>query len=397
MKGLIWIIVLFAIAVGGALLIQHFPGDVYAHVGNYMLRMNVRLFALGLLLSVIVLYLLVKFISGLLATPDKMMRLGSRRKSRKAVSSLNDAGVAYFEGRYQKAEQEAAKVLTNQHAGDNRILALMIAAQSSQKIGNTNKRDQYLKDMETALPAKSQLPRYLLLAESAMAKKDYAMAQENLAAAAQLDKNLPELWQMQLRLALAKDHPIEILENVDKLQKLSHLSSEEIHHYRAIAYHSLLDNANDASQLKAALRRIPDEVKSGELCVAIAEQYEHLGLYQDAATWVRNHYPNTHHADLLSVFSRSVRYLNDTEQRKAIDTADGWLKTKPEDAQLLMCLGELCSIKQLWGKAQSYLEASIAIKPSTRARLILAKVFDEIQASTLADEQRRLVLSEMSN
>ena len=64
MKGLIWIIVLFAIAVGAALLIQHFPGDVYAHVGNYMLRMNLRLFIIGLLLSMVVLYFLIKFVFG---------------------------------------------------------------------------------------------------------------------------------------------------------------------------------------------------------------------------------------------------------------------------------------------------------------------------------------------
>lgn len=397
MKGLIWIIVLFAIAVGGALLIQHFPGDVYIHIDNYMLRMNLRLFAIGLILSIIILYFLIKFIFGILATPGKMSRLGSNRKSRKAIAALNDAGIAYFEGRYQKAEQEAAKVLANQHAGDSRVLALMIAAKSSQKIGNNVKRDQYIKDMADSLPSKAQLPRYLLLAESAMAHKDYVTAQENLSAAAQLDKNLPELIQMQLRLAIAKNHPLEILENVDKLQKLSYLNQEEIPYYRNVAYRSLLQTATDLSQLKAALRRIPDEIKSGELCVAIAEKYEYLGLYQDAAAWVRSYYPNTHHVDLLSVFSRSVRYLNDSEQRKAIDVADSWLKAKPEDAELLMCLGELCITKQLWGKAQSYLEASIAVKPTTHARLALAKVFDEIQANTLADEQRRLVLGEIAN
>ena len=397
MKGLIWIIVLFAIAVGAALLIQHFPGDVYAHIGNYMLRMNLRLFIIGLLLSMVVLYFLIKFVFGILATPGKMSRFGSSRKSRKAIAALNDAGVAYFEGRYQKAEQEAAKVLANNHAGDNRVLALMIAAQSSQKISNLTKRDSYLRDMEQVLPAKSQLPRYLLLAESAMSRQDYVTAEENLSAAAQLDRNLPELLHMQLRLAIAKDNPLEILESVDKLQKASQLSNEEVLNYRNVAYRSLVANAANASQLKAALRRIPDEVKSGELCVSIATQYQHLGLYQDATAWVRSYYPHTHYVDLLPIFANSMRYLNDSEQRKSIDIADGWLKSQPKDAELLICLGELCINKQLWGKAQGYLEASVAIKPTTRARLALAKVFDETQSNSLADEQRRLVLNEISH
>lgn len=397
MKGLIWIIILFAAAVGGALLIQHFPGDVYAHVGSYMIRMNVRLFVVGLIIAMIVLHFLLKFIFGVLATPGKMSRFGSSRKSRKALESLNEAGVAFFEGRYQKAASEAAKVLSNQHAGDNRVLALMIAAQANHRIGEQGKRDGYLKDMETHLPAKAQLPRYLLQAESAMARKDYVSAEESLTAAAQLDKNLPEVLGLQLRLAVAKNHPLEILETVDKLQKGSHLAMEEVLSYRSMAYRRLVENAANAQALKNdALSRIPNEVKSGDLCVAIAEKYAALGLHQEAAAWVRSYYPHTHHVDLLPVFANSVRYLNDAEQRKAIDIADGWLKTKPDDAELLSCLGDLAITKQLWGKAQNYLEASIRIKPTAHARLALAKVFDETQAVGAADEQRRLVLGEMA-
>lgn len=397
MKGLIWIIVLFAVAVGGALLIQNFPGDVYAHVGDYIVRMNLRLFVAGLILSVIILYFLTKFIFGVLAAPTKMSRFGSSRQSRKAVESLNLAGIAYFEGHYAKAAQEAAKVLNNKHAGDNRILALMIAAQSSNKMGDITKRDGYLHDMQTILPAKAQLPRHLLLADVAINRKDYGVAEENLQAAAQLDRNLPELLRLQLRMAIIKEHPLEILENVDKLQKFSAINTEEAMQFRHLAFKTLVENAKTASQLKDAIKRIPDEVKASLLCVPIARQYEHLGLHQDAAAWVRSYYPHTHHVDLLSVFARSVRYLSDAEQQKAIDIADGWLKSRPEDAELLMCLGELSASKQLWGKAQGYFEASIATKPTTHARLALAKVFDEIQAPHLAEEQRKLVLGEMAH
>lgn len=397
MKGLIWIIILFATAVGCALLIQHFPGNVYVQVGEYMLRMNVRLFVIGLIITMIILHFMLKFVFGVLATPGKMSRFGSSRKSRKALAALNDAGVAFFEGRYQKAASEAAKVLANQHAGDNRVLALMIAAQASHRVGEVGKRDGYLKDMETLLPAKAQLPRYLLQAESALSRKDYLGADEALLAAAQIDKNLPELLALQLRVAVAKDHPLEILETVDKLQKGSYLTKEEVMAYRSSAYRGLVENASQVSSLKTALHRIPNDVKSGALCVAIAEQYATLGLHQDAVAWVRNYYPQTHHAELLNVLINSVRYLNDSEQRKAIDVADGWLKAKPDDIELLSCLGDLCITKQLWSKAQGYLEASIAIKPTAHARLALAKVFDETHATVQADEQRRLLLSEMAN
>ena len=42
-----------------------------------------------------------------------------------------------------------------------------------------------------------------------------------------------------------------------------------------------------------------------------------------------------------------------------------------------MYLGQLAYGRKLWGKAQGYLEASIALQPSVSAHLVLARVFDE--------------------
>ena len=62
-----------------------------------------------------------------------------------------------------------------------------------------------------------------------------------------------------------------------------------------------------------------------------------------------------------------------------------------------MYLGQLAYGKRLWGKAQGYLEASIAIKPTVSARLALAKVFDETEQLQKAEAQRKLVLESVSD
>ena len=90
---------------------------------------------------------------------------------------------------------------------------------------------------------------------------------------------------------------------------------------------------------------------------------------------------------------QSVGYLGEKEQRKAIDTAEVWLQKRPEDAQLLNYLGLLSYSNKLWGKAQGYLEASLAVEPSMQARLGLAKVFDETDQTKKAEEQRKLALA----
>lgn len=396
MQGLIWIIVLFGTAMVVAVAAHSYSGNVYIQVEQMLIRMNLHLFVVGLVLGVCVLYFLVKLLFGMLATPGKIGRFGSTRKYRKAVEALNHAGVAYFEGRYDKAAHEAAKVLANKHAGDNRILALMIGAQAAHHNGNTAQMNRYLAQMAENLPPKAQLPRYLLGAENALASGKHQDAAANLKAAENIERNLNALLQLQLRLAEEQGDAADILDKTDRLQKAGGISEAEALRRRNTAFARLIAQAGNAAELKAALKRIPNAQKAGALCVPAAEQHEKLGLYADAVAWINSYYPHTHHQGLLPVLSRCVRYLGDAEQRKAIETAEGWLKNRPEDAHLLMYLGELSYGKQLWGKAQSYFEASIALEPSVQARLALAKVFDEINTPALADEQRRLVLGNIA-
>lgn len=393
MKGLIWTIILFAVAVGVAIAAKTFNGNVYIVVEQTMLRVNLHFFAIGLLLLVGVLYLILALLAGVLRVPTKLQRFGLNRKGKKAGHHLQAAGLAYFEGKFQQAEQEAAKVLANKEAGDNRVLALMLAAHAADQMDNIELRNQYLQDI-ARLPEKAQLSRYLLLADSALANRDYALAQENITAAAKLNPNLTRLVKLQLRYAFDHGDAVEALDKVAKLQKAGALNAHESEQYRIWAYRHLLAMVSHAEGLKACLKRIPDDIKTGELCVAIAEKYQDLGLYAGAVAWVQKHYPQTKQAELLPVLVQSVPFLSEKEQQQAIDIADNWLRQQADDAELLTYLGQLAYSKQLWGKAQGYLEASLAVRESAQARLVLAKVFDATEQADKAEAQRKQVLEE---
>lgn len=391
MRGLIWIIVLFAVAVGLAIAAGSYSGNVYVVVEQTMMRVNLHAFIIGLIALVIVLYLLVRLIAGILNVPGRIQRFGTARKGRQASLALNNAGLAFFEGKFQKAEQEAAKVLANKEAGDNRTLALMLGAHAADQMDDMALRDRYLTDIQ-ALPAKQQLSRHLLLAESALTRRDYTAAENHLAAATQINPTLTRLVRLQLRYAFDKGNALDVLDKSEKLVKAGAISDYESDQYHNWAYRRLLALVSDAGGLKACLKRIPEHLKAGELCVVIAEKYQRLGLYQQAVKWVEEYYPKTRQLELLEPFVESVRFLSDKEQRKAIDTADAWLKTHPDNAVLLMYLGQLAYDKKLWGKAQGYLEASIALNPEVPARLALAKVFEETEQPQKAELQRKLVL-----
>ena len=391
MKGLIWTIILFAVAAALAVGTSIYSGNIYVVAEQTMIRINLIAFVVGLLVLVVLLYLLVGLLAGILHMPGRMNRFGAARKGRKATHDLSAAGLAFFEGKFQQTEQQAAKVLANKEAGDNRTLALMLAAHAADQMDDIELRDRYLQEVEH-LPAKQQLSRYLLLAESALSRRDYETARKNITAATQINPTLTRLVKLQLRYALDHGDATETLEKTDKLLKAGAINDHEATQYQGWAYRRLLALASDANALKACLKRIPESEKNGDLCVAIAEKYAALGLYSEAVNWVGKHYPQNQQSGLLAVLVHSVNYLSDRDQRKAIDMADGWLKANPQDADLLLYLGRLAYSKQLWGKAQGYLEASLALQPGMQARLALAKVFDETGNTVKADEQRLLAL-----
>jgi HemY protein len=61
-----------------------------------------------------------------------------------------------------------------------------------------------------------------------------------------------------------------------------------------------------------------------------------------------------------------------------IARAEKWLHEQPGDAALLLTLGRLCRYQQLWGKAESYLEASLSQQPSRAAHVELARLLDSL-------------------
>ena len=55
-----------------------------------------------------------------------------------------------------------------------------------------------------------------------------------------------------------------------------------------------------------------------------------------------------------------------------------WLKAHPEDAALLVTTARLCMVNELWGKAKSYLESSIAIAPGSNAYALYGRLLNKL-------------------
>jgi len=75
--------------------------------------------------------------------------------------------------------------------------------------------------------------------------------------------------------------------------------------------------------------------------------------------------------------------------------SEAWLKHRPDDPALLLTAGRLCIRNQLWGKARSYLESSLSIRPSPAAYHELGQLMLDVGEQDAASDafQKGLSLS----
>lgn len=396
MRSLLWLIVLFIVAVVIVLTGTHYNGNVFIVLEQTQIRINLHLFVGLVILLVVLLYVLLRIVMGLVHLPGQWTRWRVNHQRHQVETALNHAGLAFFEGRFQFAEREAERVLGNKQGHNSRALALMIAAHSADQIDELAKRDRYLNEI-AQLPEKQQLSRYLLLARSALAKHDNVGAKNALEAASKISPNLTQVAKLRLRYEWENGNPQGVLQQVDKLSRADALSESELQSYRHWAYQQLLTRAHDPSELKMSLKAIPADEREGDLCVDIVKKYLQLGMYAQALKYVKKYYPVSFNPDLLPLFSEANQYSSVKDQQKSIEIAEKWLQQRPQDPALQMLLGQLSYDQHLWGKAKSYLEASLQISNNNVARLLLAKVLEHSGQTAAAQQQREQVLATISN
>lgn len=396
MRSLLWLIILFIMAVTIVVSGNYYNGNVFIVVEQTQIRINLHLFIGLIILTVVFLYVLLRLIMGVVHLPGRWTQWRVNHQRHQVETALNRAGLAFFEGRFQFAEREAERVLRNKQGHHSRALALLIAAHSADQIDDMAKRDQYLHEI-AKLPEKQQLSRYLLLARSALARHDDVGAKNALQAATKINPNLTQVVKLQLRYDWEQGNPHGVLQQITKLGRADVLSDSELRSYRHWAYQRILENANDPSELKTTLKMIPAIEHESSLCVDIVKKYLQLGMYPQALKYVKKYYSLNFNPTLLLLFSQANQYSSTKEQQKSIEIAEKWLEQRPHDPHLLLLLGELSYEQKLWGKAKSYLESSLQVANNNVARLLLAKVLEHSGQQAAAEQQRNQVLATISN
>jgi len=152
---------------------------------------------------------------------------------------------------------------------------------------------------------------------------------------------------------------------------------------------SIAKRGVDERRLISYLRNLPNEERGRRVVLAAARALNALGANGEAQKLIESALDaagdDAWQPELLAIYGR----LSDGELTARIAKAEAWLRRHPDDALLLMALGRMCQRQRLWGKAQSYLEASLSVEVTQEAHLELARLFDQLGKSEEANKHYR--------
>jgi HemY protein len=372
MRFALWSIILAAVAVGIALFARHSTGYVVIVSAPYRIELSLNLLVFLVLAGYLAFYALARLLSTLAAIPARVRAYRAERQSSKMRQALNDALLAFFQGRYASAEKSAAAALTG---GETKGVAAIIAARSAHELGRFTEREQFLDHAKGSAPDVDQA-RLTTLADLLVSQERYAEALAVLNDLSARDARNLRLLRLKLQAEQAMRNWDEVLATLAALAKLGGLGPAEAATARRAAHLGNLNRkAQDAPALAAYWKQLPAEIRVDPAVAATAARYHlALGGTAEAQAIIEQALEREWSSSLVALYGESAG----SDALPQIERAEKWLRGHARDPALLLALGKLCMRQGLWGKAQSYIEASLALEPTHDGHMTLAALMERI-------------------
>ena len=388
MKLLFWLLALFAAAAVLAVAARLDEGYVQFAYAQWRLEMSLLVFCVLAALAFALLHALLRLVQRTVALPAQVRAFRERRRSEQAHAALADALQAWLEGRYTRAEKEAARAW---ESGAAPGLAAIIAARASHELGAPERRAQWL---QRAQAAGKQGASLLSRAVMALAERDYATAREALRDLQGSGARHIATLRLLMRAERGMRNWQEVLRLAAQLAKRDAIAPALAEDYRSQAHVELLaQSAAERSRFEERWGRVPEREKaSPRVAAAAARHARALGLPALAREAVEKGLAADWDATLVSLYGelpQMEQAARIAEARGRIERAERWLLEHAQDPQLLAALGRLCAQAELWGKAQHYLEASLAFEESRATHLELARLLDRLARGAEAQRHYR--------
>ena len=389
MNRLFYILLISAVTITGfSMYKQNDLGHISFSFADFSFETNLLVFGTALLCSLFVVLLIIKTCQTI---ENFFISLGQKRKQRtkdKARLSLSQGLIEYAEGRFERAE----KILLQQiEHSEYRLLVYLSAARAAQQLGAHDRRDEYLHKAHLEAPD-ADIAIGLTKAELQLGHEQNEQA---LATLTQLNELSPNHTYV-LTLLANTYKQLQDWDNLKSilpaLKKHANLSAESFLNFEVIVCNGQLSNLTRKTELEHSgsqplilfwtdtpqhLKTLPDVVEH------YAKQLIIVDAAGEAEKILRQYLNKNWHESTIILYAE----LDVIVDKKQLEMVESWLNDHQQNPHLLLALGKMCTSLSLWGKAKSYLEASLTINPMPQNFLRLARLLEEHMAEPAAAQE----------
>lgn len=369
MKTLIISLLTLFVAVVIALLAMEDPGYVLIAVGEWTVETTLALAGLIIALSFFTVYYLARVVHKVLAVPGGVREWKKQRREHKAMKSLTRGLIDLAEGHWAAAEKKVLKYVQEDDGplqGEASLLNYLTAARAAQAQGNDQRRDHYLKLAHENHPS-ADIAVGLTQAELQLNQNQLEQALATLRHLHQLSPKHAKILQVLAKVYQQLGDWEHFLELVPLLRKHKALPKDAISTLSQQAYLKLLQAATSFSSLSDVWSRMPEFFREEQ---AVLSNYVirllEMGESNVAEPLLRHALRKQFSEPLLALYGK----IDCAEPGRQLELVESLLVEHERNCIVLLTAGRLCLRNKLWGKARSYLEASVNVKAN--AELIMS-------------------------
>lgn len=372
MRGLLWLIAAFALAAGLSVAMHENDGHVLLLYPPWRVDLSLNLFVALLVAGFVGAYFLVRVVAHTLGLPAYVRAYRIRRRETRAREALEQSLQALYEGRYARATKCASRAF---ELGRPQALAAIVAASAAQRQREFALRDKWV---EKAHAAEADWRQATLATEAEFLLGERRF-DEARAALRELQAGGARHFAMLSALLRAEQgvgNWSEVIRIAQQLEKGDAMPREALEGVVINARVAMLSREGlDARGLADYLRSVPAaERREASIAAAAARAWTQLGDERAAQSAIEYALSAEWDRELVRLYGE----CGNDQAAPRIERAETWLNEHPQDAELLFSLGRLCAKRELWGKARSYLEASLALNPSREAHIAFARLCEHI-------------------
>lgn len=382
-------LVLMLISAGLTLVLQKGNGYFLLNYGVWTLEGSLVFLLLVVVISFALLYALLRSLANLWQLPARLKNWHKKRMTRRARRALTRGLIESAEGQWESAEKHLLRLANH---SESPLLHYLAGARAAQFQGAHERRDHYLQLAHQSMPS-ADIAVALTQAELQL---NHRQLEQALATLNHLRTLAPKhRYVLKLLVSLyeeLKDWP-QLSELIPSLRQQKVFDSQSLFELERrvqlelMAQAALSDNPGSLRSFWAGQSR------TLQTDPAMLAAYVAYNQGRDTGNEMELLVRDFLKEDWDETLAHAYAGLEVDDPLKLLTQAEHWLNQRPRDPVLLLTLGRLALRGRLWGKARSYLEASLGLKETPEGWQELGALLEHLHEPDAAKEAYRKGLS----